>query len=102
MSRVSRPTPADLTPGWPETPSPDYAAEVARCLARNLRESIGDRSVRAVVTDCDVDEATVRRILLGSIWPDLRTIARLERALASALYPACNGATAVMREKEDP
>lgn len=87
MSRVSRPTPADLTPGWPESPSPDYAAEIARQLAQNLKVSLGKRSVRSAVEGAEVDEATVRRILAGSIWTDLRTIARLEYALGARIYP---------------
>jgi len=52
----------------------------------NLRRLIGGRSLRAVVNDTDIDEATVRRILSGAIWPDLRTIARLESTFAASIY----------------
>lgn len=87
MSRVSRPTPADLTPGWPELASSDHPAETARLLAVNLKRALGGRSVRSAVEGTGVDEATVRRILAGAIWPDLRSIARLELALNAPLYP---------------
>lgn len=76
-----------MTPSWPSSPSSDYAAERERLFALNLRTAIGDRSVRAVGRDADVDEGTIRRVLAGSTWPDIRTIALLEKALDQSLYP---------------
>ncbi|WP_217583660.1 helix-turn-helix transcriptional regulator [Microbacterium sp. GbtcB4] len=47
---------------------------------------MGERSVRAVARDSGLDEGTIRKILLGESWPDLRTIWRLESALEVHLY----------------
>lgn len=86
MTRTERPSPAGLTPSWPGAPSPDYAAEQARLFALSLRSAIGGQSLRAVAREAGVDEGTVRRVLAGATWPDLRTIALLERSLACSLY----------------
>lgn len=37
--------------------------------------------------DAEVDEKTVRKIVAGMSWPDLRTIARLEEATGRKLFP---------------
>lgn len=87
MGNQHRETPASLTPGWPEASSPDSAAETARVFANSLRDAIGNRSVRSVASSAGLDEATVRRVLTGDAWPDLRTVARLEDALLRPLYP---------------
>lgn len=87
MSRTTRRSPAELTVGWPACPSEDHAAEIARQFAQNLAAAVGGRSVRSVARDADVDEGTLRRILSGATWPDLRTIALLEQALGGQLYP---------------
>jgi transcriptional regulator with XRE-family HTH domain len=68
-------------------PSVDPTAEVARQLAENLRLAIGERSVRSVARDADVDHATIAAILRGRTWPDLYTIAKLERGLGADLWP---------------
>lgn len=87
MSRPSRPHPHELADGWPEVPAVDPTAEVARQLAQNLRAAIGDRSVRSAARDTDVDHATISAILNGKTWPDLYTIAKLERGLGADLWP---------------
>lgn len=87
MARTERAAPAELTPCWPESPSPDHAAEQARMFAVNLRAAIGEQSMRSVARAADVDEGTIRRVLSGATWPDLRTIALLEKALEQRLYP---------------
>ena len=87
MSRPSRLHPCELVDSWPDVPSIDPTAEVARQLAENLRLAIGDRSVRSVARDADVDHATISAILRGRTWPDLYTIAKLERGLGVDLWP---------------
>jgi len=82
-----RETPAELTESWPDAPSADLAGEAARCFVLNLMSAMGERSVRSVANDAGLDEGTVRRILAGAAWPDLRSVARLEAALRAALYP---------------
>lgn len=63
------------------------AGETARRFANNLRAAMGKVSMRRVAADAGLDEGTLRRVLAGSVWPDLHTIARLEEALAVELYP---------------
>lgn len=81
-----RATPAMLSPKWPDRSSTDPAGEAARRFAVNLRDAIGDRSVRAVARKAGIDEGTIRKILLGKTWADLHTIWSLESALEAELY----------------
>ncbi|WP_372968413.1 multiprotein-bridging factor 1 family protein [Microbacterium sp.] len=81
-----RATPAMLSSGWPEGASADPAGEAARRFALNLRTAIEGRSVRALARSAGLDEGTIRKILLGESWPDLRTIWNLESALNVELY----------------
>ncbi|WP_091228110.1 XRE family transcriptional regulator [Microbacterium sp. 3J1] len=71
---------------WPDKPSADPAGEAARRFALNLRDAIGDRSIRAVGRDAGLDEGTIRKILSGRSWADLHTIWSLETALDTELY----------------
>ncbi|WP_374679323.1 helix-turn-helix domain-containing protein [Microbacterium wangruii] len=87
MANRRRESPSELTPSWPDAPSSDPAGETARQFVLNLRCGLGERSVRAVAEQAGLDEATVRRVLSGAAWPDLRTVARLEDALGARLYP---------------
>lgn len=86
MARSERRSPAELSVSWPSEPSADPAAEAARQFALNLRDAIGDRSVRSVAAQADISEGTVRHVLAGSVWADLRTISQLEAALGVNLY----------------
>ncbi|MFF1540665.1 helix-turn-helix domain-containing protein [Microbacterium sp. NPDC058269] len=91
MPRSQRATPADLSPSWPNSPSTEPEGEVARLLALRLEAAIPYRSVRKVADIAGVDEGTIRNIVSGSRWPDLRTIVRLEEALGVALWPGRSG-----------
>lgn len=84
--KEARATPAMLAPGWPDQQSADPVGEAARRSALNLQAAIGDKSVRAVAREAGLDDGTIRKILLGQSWPDLRTIWKLESALAVHLY----------------
>ncbi|WP_396654724.1 MULTISPECIES: helix-turn-helix domain-containing protein [unclassified Microbacterium] len=88
MPKSQRATPADLSPSWPDSPSAEPDGEVARLLALRLDAAIPYRSVRKVADIAGVDEGTIRNIVSGSRWPDLRTIVRLEEALGVALWPS--------------
>lgn len=87
MSRTARPAPAELTESWPDKSSTDEAGEVARKFVLNLLDATSGRSNRAIAKIADVDEGTIRRIIAGATWPDLRTISKLETALDRRLYP---------------
>lgn len=84
--KEARATPAMLSSAWPHQPSTDPVGEAARRFALNLQAAIGDRSVREVARDAGIDEGTIRKILLGESWADLRTIWKLESSLDAQLY----------------
>lgn len=84
--KETRATPAMLSPEWPDHPSTDPAGEAARRFALNLKAAIGDRAVREVSRAAGLDEGTIRKILRGESWPDLRTIWKLESSLDAQLY----------------
>lgn len=81
-----RETPIELSSDWPNARSSDHAGETARLLALGLLEAIDGRSIRSVAKAADLNESTLRNVLSGTSWPDLRTIARLEHALDVDLY----------------
>ena len=87
MARPVRSSPADLAPGWPEVPSPLPDVETARRLAINLRASLANMSLRTARAATGVDHTTIADVLNGTVWPDLRTIARLEAGLGTDLWP---------------
>jgi lambda repressor-like predicted transcriptional regulator len=90
-----RERPFELTPGpWPETPSPDPVAELARAFSLNLTAAIGGNSLRSVSRMTGVGHNTLASILAGKVWPDFSTIARLELGLEVPLWP-----TAAARKK---
>ncbi|GAA1236717.1 hypothetical protein GCM10009588_13100 [Microbacterium phyllosphaerae] len=80
-------TPADLSPSWPDSPSADGDGEAARLLALRVPDAIPYRSVRKAADIAGADEGTIRNILTGVCWPDLRTIVRLEKGLDIPLWP---------------
>lgn len=87
MNGRQRKTPAGLVEAWPDGSSSDDDAEVARRFATNLRSVIGTRSVRSVATAATLDAKILRQIMSGHVWPALRSMARLERALKTPLVP---------------
>lgn len=88
MPRPARPSPAELAPvPWPTRPSTDPVAEVARLLAVNVEQAIGERSIRSVAEAANVDHTTLLGLLRGRSWPDLVTIAKLEAGLDADLWP---------------
>lgn len=87
MARTARSTPAELAPApWPDEPSSDLPAEVARLFVIRLREAMGDSSLRVVAEQSGIHHVTLLKILHGRAWPDLATISRLEIGLNADLY----------------
>jgi DNA invertase Pin-like site-specific DNA recombinase len=84
--RPARAVPVDLCIDWPNIPTDNADAEVARRLARNLRAAMGGASLRETARATGVDRATIGTILTGRSWPDIVTLAKLERALGP-LWP---------------
>lgn len=67
--------------------SEDPDVRVALEFARRLEEITLGLSRRQVESDTGVSRETIRRLLDGRSWADGLTIARLERALDSDLWP---------------
>jgi hypothetical protein len=84
--RPARAVPADLCVGWPDVASDDAVVEAARLFVVNLRHAIGERSIREVASVTGVDRATIGAVLIGRSWPDILTLAKLERGLGT-LWP---------------
>ena len=59
---------------------------LAAALSKRLRDRIGDESIRYIGKISGLHPQTILNILNGKAWPDLRTIARLERALRTQLW----------------
>ena len=87
MPRSTRLKPAELVTDWPDGPASDLIGEVARVFAGNLRAAIGERSIRSAAELCGMNHATLLGILEGRAWPDMETIAKLERGLDAGLWP---------------
>lgn len=87
MPREVRPKPRDLTSSWPDTQADTGVGEVARRFALNLVAAIGNQSVRAAARDIGLNHVTLLGILDGRTWPDLETIAKIERGLKADLWP---------------
>ncbi|GGL05590.1 hypothetical protein GCM10007382_26810 [Salinibacterium xinjiangense] len=88
MPRPKKLSPRERVPNWPETPTDDAVAEVARRFALNLRSELQGLSLREAAARCGVDHSTIFSIVDGRSWPELETIAKLEIGLAVALWPA--------------
>lgn len=88
MGRPARLLPAQLAGvPWPDVPADDPLAEVARQFVSNVRAAMDGRSIRAVAAECGIGNVTLSNVLAGKAWPDLATIARLERGLGAELWP---------------
>ena len=91
MGMVARDKPSSIAPApWPNVPSTDPIAEVARLFAINLRNAIAGESIRSVATLTGVSHVTLLNVLAGRVWPDLVTMKRLEIGLNVSLWPEFN------------
>lgn len=88
MPRPPRPAPNAGDPeGWPTRKRDDPIQETARRLVLNIQEQIGDSSIRSVAAGAGLDHNVLRLVLAGESWPDLITIAKLERWFGKDLWP---------------
>jgi hypothetical protein len=87
MARPVRPLPRDTYQGWPDIVAENVLVEVARQFAENVRAQVGDQSVRSCAERCDISHVTLKRILDGTVWPDMYTIAKLEIGFNVDLWP---------------
>ncbi len=79
--------PAEDTDRWPQAPASSLDSEVARLIVVNLISAMEGRGVRSVAREAGIDEKTLRQLIAGASYPDVRTVARLEEALQAPLYP---------------
>lgn len=86
MARTPRLRPVDLVSPWPDGEASDPVGAVAAQFVRSLEAAIGSRSVRSIAIECGLNHQTLRTILLGQVWPDMYTIARLELGLGRSLW----------------
>ncbi len=65
------------------------SAHYGQAFARNLAEAMETSEVglRALGDKAGVSHATISRLLRGMVLPDLGTLARLEVALGTSLWP---------------
>ncbi len=91
MSRPHRSHPRERVADWPNVPAVEPAGEVARLFARNVQLAIGDRTLREASDMVGVHFSTLAKIVNGSVWPDLETIAKLEYGFGVDLWPGRAG-----------
>ncbi|MEU5533546.1 helix-turn-helix transcriptional regulator [Streptomyces sp. NPDC020362] len=75
---------------WPEAVMEEHhGARVAQALALRLRAAIDRKgwTVAELSRNSGVARYTISKALNGEAWPDLLTIANLEKALEADLWP---------------
>lgn len=81
---------------WPAGPlapdAPPYAVVTAAVVTR-YRAAVGTRSLRSVAAAAGIDPTSLGRMLSGETVPDVHTVAVLEAALDTALWPGYPRAT---------
>jgi transcriptional regulator with XRE-family HTH domain len=87
MPRPKRPAPREGAEDWPIAPMSDPVNEAQRRFAVNLREAIGEMSIRKAAEFTNVDRTTLRNLLEGETWVDAVALAKLERAFERTLWP---------------
>lgn len=87
VQRPVRNPPRTFSAAWPDEPCVDPIAEVARGFTLRLVAALDGRSLRSLRNTAGIEHTTVSAIINGATWPDLATIARLERGLDVDLWP---------------
>ncbi len=77
---------ADWPSGRLTDDAPPYAVVTAAIVSR-YQEVVGDRSLRSVARQAGIDATSLGRMLAGETVPDVHTLAVLEDAVATDLWP---------------
>lgn len=77
---------ADFPDGQLASGAPDGVAHAA-AIARVLRSALEGRTVSGVAEAADLNRSTLQAVLAGRAYPDLVTLAKLERVLDTRLWP---------------
>ncbi|XVQ11150.1 helix-turn-helix domain-containing protein [Spirillospora sp. CA-255316] len=75
---------------WPHAVLADHhAAAVAQFVARRLAQGMANQAVSAnrLARASGVNRQTIANVLAGTVWPDLMTVANLEKHLGWRLWP---------------
>lgn len=86
VGRRARQAPREISAGWPNDALTDPVAESVRRYVVNLRDALGDATIRAAEDMTGVNHSTVRALLAGEAWPDAITVARTEHGLGRRLW----------------
>jgi lambda repressor-like predicted transcriptional regulator len=89
-SRAKAPRGFVRTGQWPHADLADHhGARVAQALARRLAAAMDHHgfSANRLATAAGINRQTIANVLAGTGWPDLLTIASLEQALQTDLWP---------------
>ncbi|MEO5876281.1 MAG: hypothetical protein ABIS86_21750 [Streptosporangiaceae bacterium] len=87
---MMRPREFVLDGDWPRALMADHhGARVAQGLARRVAEEMDRQQISAqrLGVLSGVNRQTIANVLAGSVWPDLLTMANLDRALDLRLWP---------------
>lgn len=60
-------------------------------IALRLSEELAGRGLRGLARSANVEHTTIGDLLVGAVWPDLVTVARLEAALGTQLWSRWGG-----------
>lgn len=75
---------------WPDgvfAPDAPTAVSYAVEISRRLERSLEGQSRTALAREAEIDRSTLYDMLSGRTWPDAVTLAKLEQALESRLWP---------------
>jgi hypothetical protein len=86
VGRRERLKPVEVSADWPSVEVSDPVHESVRRYVINLRDAIGDASIRSAAVRTEVNYSTLHAVLLGQAWPDAITVARTERGLGARLW----------------
>ncbi|MFF4405217.1 helix-turn-helix domain-containing protein [Streptomyces sp. NPDC001262] len=89
-SRAKGPRAFVFSGQWPHADlAGHHGACVAQALARRLAAVMEQRGLSAnrLAADAGINRQTIANVLAGTGWPDLLTIASLEQALDTDLWP---------------
>lgn len=74
-------------PHGPLLPDSPVAAGYAREIARRLVAAVGDRSRTEIADRADLSRSALHDLMTGRSWPDVVSLAKLEKTLAVRLWP---------------
>ncbi|MEV4678659.1 helix-turn-helix transcriptional regulator [Actinomadura sp. NPDC049382] len=104
-SRARRPRDFVEAGRWPHAVLAEHhAAAVAQSISRRLAEAMLKQRVSAnrLASASGVNRQTIANVLAGTVWPDLMTVANLEKSLDWRLWPVQGELQADVGDQTDP